>query len=69
MDKKYSLTPREKEVLEKLGLGYKIQEIAALFETSPSTVEKQVRSAREAMDARNNEQAVVKALQYNLLNL
>jgi len=69
MSKTYHLTPREKQVLEKISLGLKIQEIAQALETSPSTVEKQVRSARQAMDARNNEQAVIRALKEGLLDI
>ena len=69
MGKTYKLTPREKEVLEKLSLGMKVKEIANKLETSPSTVEKQIRSARDSMEAKNNEQAVIKALREKLLDI
>lgn len=63
----YHLSPREKEVLTLLSAGYTAKMIAGKLRNSASTVEKQVRSARKKLNARNNEQAVTKALILNLI--
>ncbi len=68
MDEIYSLTPREVEVLTWLTLGKTTKVIAGKLGSSASTVEKQVRSARKKLNARNNEQAVTKALMLGLIN-
>jgi len=64
----YSLSPREKEVLTLLASGKKTQDIIESTKRSASTIEKQIRSARKKLKARNNEQAVVKALILNLIS-
>lgn len=68
MDEVYPLTSREVEVLTWLTLGKTVKMIAHKIGSSPSTVEKQVRSARQKLGARNNEQAVTKALLLGLIN-
>lgn len=64
----YPLTPREQEVLCWLCSGKNIKVIADILGTSPSTVDKQIRSARKKLNARNNEQAVTKALILGLIH-
>jgi DNA-binding CsgD family transcriptional regulator len=61
------LSPREIEVLTWLTLGKNIKMIAHKIGNSTSTVDKQIRSARRKLNARNNEQAVVKALILGLI--
>jgi len=62
------LTPREIEVLCWLASGKTTKVIAHKLGTASSTVDKQVRSAREKLGARNNEQAVIKALTFGLIS-
>lgn len=63
----YSLSDREIEVLTWLIVGKNTRAIAEKLESSTSTVEKQIRSARRKLKARNNEQAVTKALMLGLI--
>lgn len=55
------LTPRQREVLEWVGEGKTIQDIATIMQVSPATVEKHMRLAREALDVETTAQAVLKA--------
>ena len=56
-----SLTKRQREVLEWVGDGKTIQDIAMLLELTPATVEKHLRLAREALSVETTAQAVLKA--------
>lgn len=56
-----SLTRRQREVLEWVGDGKTIQDIALLMELTPATVEKHLRLARAALDVETTAQAVLKA--------
>lgn len=67
IDGVYSLSDREREVLTWLAIGRKTEEIAKILGTAVSTVEKQIRSARKKLNARNNEQAIAKALIFKLI--
>lgn len=58
----FNLTKRELQVLTYLAIGKTTEVIAGILNTSPSTVEKQIRSAKNKLMTKNNEQAVVKAL-------
>lgn len=56
-----SLTKRQREVLEWVGDGKTMQDIAILMDLTPATVEKHLRLAREALDVETTAQAVLKA--------
>lgn len=56
------LTARQRVALELTGLGFTTQEIAERLELTPATVEKHLRLARKALDARNTSHALVLAL-------
>lgn len=56
------LTPRQREVLEYISIGYTTQEIASRIEVTPAMVEKHLRLARKALGARTTVQAVLLAL-------
>ncbi len=56
-----TLTPRQREVLEWVGDGKTIQDIADILGLTPATVEKHLRLAREALDVETTAQAVLKA--------
>ena len=56
-----SLTKRQREVLEWVGDGKTIQDIAMLLELTPATVEKHLRLARDALSVETTAQAVLKA--------
>ncbi|HHI70281.1 MAG TPA: LuxR family transcriptional regulator, partial [Rhodobacteraceae bacterium] len=55
------LTSRQREVLEWVGEGKTMQDIAIIMGLTPATVEKHLRLAREALDAETTAQAVLKA--------
>ncbi len=55
------LTKRQREVLEWVGDGKTIQDIAILIERTPATVEKHLRLARGAMNVETTAQALLKA--------
>ncbi|MGX9350435.1 LuxR family transcriptional regulator [Shimia sp. W99] len=55
------LTKRQREVLEWVGDGKTIQDIAMLIGRTPATVEKHLRLAREAMNVETTAQALLKA--------
>lgn len=55
------LTSRQREVLEWVGDGKTIQDIATLIERTPATVEKHLRLARDAMNVDTTAQALLKA--------
>ncbi|MEQ9695979.1 LuxR family transcriptional regulator [Shimia sp. SDUM112013] len=55
------LTKRQREVLEWVGDGKTIQDIATLIERTPATVEKHLRLAREALNVETTAQALLKA--------
>ena len=67
MSEVYPLTPREKEVLSWLASGKSAKVIAHKLGSTSSTVDKQIRSARNKLGARNNEQAIVKALTFGVI--
>ncbi|SFR04558.1 helix-turn-helix transcriptional regulator [Poseidonocella sedimentorum] len=56
-----SLTKRQREVLEWVGDGKTMQDIATLMGLTPATVEKHLRLAREALNVDTTAQAVLKA--------
>ncbi len=56
-----SLTKRQREVLEWVGDGKTIQDIAMLLGLTPATVEKHLRLARDALSVETTAQAVLKA--------
>ena len=56
-----SLTPRQREVLEWVGDGKTMQDIAMLMGLTAATVEKHLRLAREALAVETTAQAVLKA--------
>lgn len=56
-----SLTKRQREVLEWVGDGKTIQDIAVLLALTPATVEKHLRLARAALSVETTAQAVLKA--------
>ncbi|GAA6165304.1 hypothetical protein NBRC116590_30080 [Pelagimonas sp. KU-00592-HH] len=58
---KRALTKRQREVLEWVGDGKTIQDIATLIDRTPATVEKHLRLAREALDVETTAQALLKA--------
>jgi LuxR family transcriptional regulator len=55
------LTPRQREVLEWVAQGKTVPEISLLIDRKRATVEKHLRLAREALNARSTAQAVLKA--------
>lgn len=59
------LTKRQREVLQWVGDGKSIQDIAILLGRTPATVEKHLRLAREALGVETTAQAVLKAAQFN----
>jgi LuxR family transcriptional regulator len=56
-----SLTRRQQEVLNWVGEGKHIQDIAQILGLTPTTVEKHLRLARNALDVETTAQAVLKA--------
>ncbi|TKZ17485.1 LuxR family transcriptional regulator [Shimia litoralis] len=58
---KRELTARQREVLEWVGDGKTIQDIATLIGRTPATVEKHLRLAREALNVETTAQALLKA--------
>lgn len=58
---KRALTSRQREVLEWVGNGKTIQDIAKLIERTPATVEKHLRLARESLNVQTTAQALLKA--------
>ena len=59
------LTKRQREVLEWVGEGKTIQDIAVILDLTPATVEKHLRLARKALNAETTAQAVLKAALQN----
>lgn len=59
------LTKRQREVLQWVGDGKTMQDIAVLLDLTPATIEKHLRLAREALDVETTAQAVLKAAFYN----
>ena len=55
------LSTRQREVLEWVGDGKTMQDIAEIMGLTPATVEKHLRKAREALDVDTTTQAVMKA--------
>ncbi len=55
------LTDRQREVLEWVGEGKTIQDIATIMGLTPATVEKHLRLARNTLDVETTAQAVLKA--------
>ena len=64
----YPLSAREQEVLSWLAVGENAKSIAYKLGSTPSTVDKQIRAARQKLGARNNEQAITKAIIFKLIN-
>lgn len=56
-----ALTSRQREVLEWVGEGKTIQDIANVIERTPATVEKHLRLARESLNVQTTAQALLKA--------
>lgn len=63
----YGLTVREVDVLQLVSEGLLTKNIADKFETSPHTVEKQIKSARTRLSARTTAEAVTKAALLGLI--
>jgi len=63
------LTPRQREVLEWVGVGKTTQDIALLMGVTNATVEKHLRLAREALSVETTAQAVLKASVHNQIFL
>ncbi|SDE12499.1 helix-turn-helix transcriptional regulator [Limimaricola pyoseonensis] len=61
----YRLTDRQREMLCHVADGHTTREIADLLGLTEATIEKHLRLAREALDARNTPQAVLHASLYN----
>lgn len=59
------LTPRQREVVEWAAYGKTVAEIAEILGVGPTTIEKHLRLAREALGAQNTAQAILKAHQRN----
>ena len=57
------LSPRELEVITLLAVGLRKNEIAKKLGNKPSTVEKQIVSARKRLDCRSSCQAISKLIQ------
>lgn len=55
------LTPRQREVLEWVGHGKTIQDIATIMGLTPGTIEKHLRLARQTMNVDSTPQALLKA--------
>lgn len=55
------LTPRQREVLEWVADGKTTQDVATIMAITSATVEKHLRLAREALNAENTAQAILKA--------
>ncbi|WP_200684548.1 helix-turn-helix transcriptional regulator [Paracoccus caeni] len=55
------LTNRQREVLEWSSAGKTVAEIATILGVTPATIEKHLRLARDALDAGNTAQAILKA--------
>lgn len=64
-----ALTRRQREVLEWVGDGKTIQDIATLMELTTATVDKHLRLAREALSVETTAQAVLKAALQNQIFL
>jgi LuxR family transcriptional regulator len=64
-----NLTKRQREVLQWVGDGKTIQDIAQLLSLKPATVEKHLRLARATLDVETTAQAVLKAAFYNQMFL
>lgn len=62
-----SLTSRQREVLNWVGDGKTIQDIAKLMDLTPATIEKHLRLAREVLNVETTAQAVLKASFQNQL--
>ena len=62
------LTPREKEILTLRTIGLHIKEISEKSKTSPHTVTKQLSIIRSKLGARNNEQAIIRAIILGLIH-
>jgi len=62
-----ALTPREKQCLIYLAMGWHTATMAEAFGTTVKTVEKQIASARARLGAATREQAVAIAIRKNLL--
>jgi LuxR family transcriptional regulator len=60
-----TLTKRQREVLEWVGGGKTMQDIATIMGLTPATVEKHLRLAREALNVDTTAQAVLKAALQN----
>lgn len=60
-----NLTPRQREVLEWVGDGKTVQDIATIMGLTTATVEKHLRLAREALNVQTTAQAVLKAAYQN----
>ena len=63
------LTSRQREVLQWVGDGKSIQDIAVLLGRKPATIEKHLRLAREALGVETTAQAVLKAALFNQMFL
>lgn len=59
------LSPRQREVLEWVGDGKTIQDIAVLLGVTTATIEKHLRLARESLSVETTAQAVLKASVHN----
>ena len=63
------LTARQREVLEWVGNGKTMQDIATIMGLTPATIEKHLRLARDALEPETTAQAVLKASSQNQIFL
>jgi DNA-binding CsgD family transcriptional regulator len=62
-----NITEREQQILKLLGTGYKDKDIASELSISLFTVKRHVQNILTKLESKNRTQAVMKALEYNLI--
>lgn len=67
-DRCATLTPRERDVLERLAEGHATEEIAELLHVSPHTIRSRVKAILRKLNARNREHAVAISLTENAIH-
>jgi DNA-binding CsgD family transcriptional regulator len=61
------LAPREKQTVEYFAAGLRAKEVAARLGVGVKTIEKNIESARKKLKAKNRDQAIAKALVFNVI--
>ncbi len=69
MEREISLSPRQKEVLNSLSRGSRVQEIAFELDIKPETVNLHAARTRNKLNAKTNCHAIRLAFQLGLLEL